>query len=66
MSSQKRPSVEKDHEISVVNNADAAHIDERKLMRRVDMHVIPWLALLYFLNSLDRGTIGNAKVRYQC
>ncbi|KIK61860.1 hypothetical protein GYMLUDRAFT_42275 [Collybiopsis luxurians FD-317 M1] len=37
-------------------------IDERKLMRRIDLHVIPWLALLYFLNFMDRGNIGNAKL----
>lgn len=42
---------------------DTSGIDEKKLMRKVDWNVIPWLALLYLLNSLDRGNIGNAKVR---
>ena len=37
-------------------------IDERKLMRKIDWHVVPWLALLYLLNFLDRGNIGNARV----
>ncbi|KAJ4002442.1 MFS general substrate transporter [Lentinula boryana] len=37
-------------------------IDEKKLMRRIDLHVIPWLAILYFLNFMDRGNIGNAKL----
>jgi hypothetical protein len=41
---------------------DTSGIDEKKLIRKVDWHVIPWLALLYLLNSLDRGNIGNAKV----
>lgn len=41
---------------------DTSGVDEKKLMRRVDWHVIPWLALLYLLNFLDRGSIGNAKV----
>ncbi|TRM66434.1 major facilitator superfamily domain-containing protein [Schizophyllum amplum] len=29
---------------------------------KVDWHVIPWLALLYLLNFLDRGNVGNAKL----
>ena len=37
-------------------------IDERKLLRKIDLHVVPWLALLYLLNFLDRGSIGNARV----
>ena len=37
-------------------------VDERRLMRRIDWHVVPWLALLYLLNFLDRGNIGNARV----
>ncbi|KAI4526357.1 MFS general substrate transporter [Schizophyllum commune Loenen D] len=41
---------------------EASGIDERKLMRKVDWHVIPWLALLYLLNFLDRGNVGNAKL----
>lgn len=38
-------------------------VDERKLLRKIDWHVVPWLALLYLLNFLDRGNIGNARVR---
>ena len=41
---------------------DTSKVDERKLMRRVDVHIIPWLTLVYLLNFLDRGSIGNAKV----
>lgn len=41
---------------------DTNGVDEKKLMRRVDLHIIPWLAVLYFLNFMDRGNIGNAKV----
>ena len=25
-------------------------VDERKLLRKIDWHVVPWLALLYLLN----------------
>lgn len=41
---------------------DTSGIDEKKLMRRIDLHIIPWLAVLYLLNFLDRGSIGNARV----
>lgn len=40
----------------------AGGVDERKLLWKIDLHVIPWLATLYLLNFLDRGSIGNAKV----
>ena len=42
---------------------DISNVDERKLMRRIDIRLIPYLTLLYLLNSLDRGSIGNARVR---
>lgn len=48
--------------ISTVDLHAAGHIDERKLLWKIDYHVVPWLALLYLLNFLDRGSIGNAKV----
>lgn len=41
---------------------DTSGIDEKKLMRKVDWHVIPWLALLYLLSYLDRGNVGNARL----
>lgn len=37
-------------------------VDERALLRKIDLHLIPWLALLYLLNFLDRSNIGNARV----
>jgi len=43
-------------------DVDTSGVDERKLMRRMDWHTVPWMALLYFLNFLDRGNIGNAKL----
>jgi hypothetical protein len=41
---------------------DTSQVDERRLLRKIDIRVVPWLGLLYFLNFLDRGSIGNAKV----
>ncbi|KAF3052043.1 hypothetical protein E8E11_003033 [Didymella keratinophila] len=39
-----------------------AHLDEAKILRKMDWHLIPMLALLYLLSFLDRGNIGNAKI----
>jgi sugar phosphate permease len=43
-------------------HVDTSQVDERRLLRKIDIRVVPWLALLYFLNFLDRGSIGNAKL----
>ncbi|KAF7799237.1 hypothetical protein EIP86_010469 [Pleurotus ostreatoroseus] len=47
---------------SVSDDSVLESIDERKLLRKIDWHVVPWLALLYLLNFLDRGNIGNARL----
>lgn len=41
---------------------DVSIVDEKKLMWKVDLHVIPWLTILYLFSFLDRGSIGNAKL----
>ena len=38
-------------------------IDDKKLVRKIDLVLIPWLSLLYLIAFLDRSSIGNAKVR---
>lgn len=43
-------------------DVDTSSVDEARLMRKIDIRLIPWLALLYLLNFLDRGSIGNARV----
>ncbi|KAH7912569.1 major facilitator superfamily domain-containing protein [Hygrophoropsis aurantiaca] len=43
-------------------DVNTTQVDERKLLRRIDIRVVPWLGLLYLLNFLDRGAIGNAKL----
>ncbi|KAI0034264.1 MFS general substrate transporter [Vararia minispora EC-137] len=43
-------------------DVDTSGVDEKKLIRKIDLRLIPWLAGLYFLNSLDRGSIGNARL----
>ncbi|KAF9647072.1 MFS general substrate transporter [Thelephora ganbajun] len=39
-----------------------SHIDERKVMRKIDLRVIPVLTLLYLLAFLDRVNISNAAI----
>lgn len=45
-----------------VTYASFAHLDEKKILRKMDLRLIPMLALLYLLSFLDRGNIGNAKI----
>ncbi|KAK9249764.1 hypothetical protein V1507DRAFT_367938, partial [Lipomyces tetrasporus] len=35
---------------------------EQRLVWKVDMHVVPWLFLLYLCAFIDRVNIGNAKI----
>lgn len=37
------------------------HTTEKKLMRRIDLHLLPFISLLYLLAFLDRVNIANAK-----
>ncbi|KAG6810176.1 hypothetical protein H0H92_013014 [Tricholoma furcatifolium] len=37
--------------------------EEERLYRKIDMRLIPILALLYLLSFIDRGNIGNAKLQ---
>lgn len=37
---------------------------EKALLRKVDLHVVPPLVLLFFLAFLDRVNIGNAKIQF--
>jgi hypothetical protein len=43
-------------------HVDFSDVDEKKVLRKMDIRLIPMLALLYLLSFLDRGNIGNAKI----
>ncbi len=43
-------------------HADFSHINSKKVLRKMDIRLIPMLSLLYLLAFLDRGNIGNAKI----
>jgi hypothetical protein len=45
---------------------DISAVDPRKLKRKIDVQLLPWLTLLYLTNFLDRGSIGNARVCTVC
>ncbi|KAF4982420.1 hypothetical protein FZEAL_1938 [Fusarium zealandicum] len=56
------------HEVDLVNDPDAGLTEEerrdaeKKLVRKMDMKLVPWLCLLYLICFLDRTNIGNAKI----
>ncbi|KAF1971395.1 MFS nicotinic acid transporter-like protein Tna1 [Bimuria novae-zelandiae CBS 107.79] len=35
---------------------------DRKLLKKLDLRLIPWLSFLYLISFLDRTNIGNAKI----
>jgi hypothetical protein len=43
-------------------DVDFSNVDEKATLRKMDLHLLPMLALLYLLSFLDRGNIGNAKI----
>lgn len=38
------------------------NIDHAKLLRKMDLHIIPGITILFLLSFIDRGNIGNAKI----
>lgn len=45
------------------SEVDFSHINSKKVLRKMDIRLIPNLALLYLLSFLDRGNIGNARIQ---
>lgn len=43
-------------------HVDFSHMDEKRILRKIDLRLLPMLSLLYLLAFLDRGNIGNAKI----
>ncbi|KAF8481298.1 MFS general substrate transporter [Russula ochroleuca] len=43
-------------------DVDTSAVDPVKLKRKIDFRLLPWLTLLYLMNYLDRGSIGNARL----
>ena len=36
---------------------------EKRLTRRLDIHVVPIIGLLYMINFIDRANLGNARIQ---
>ncbi|KAI0305841.1 MFS general substrate transporter [Multifurca ochricompacta] len=61
-SGEKGGPSQEDNALAYTASLDFPQVDERKLLRKIDLHLIPWLSLLYLLSFLDRTSIGNAKL----
>lgn len=44
-------------------DVDFSMVNEKATLRKMDIRLIPMLAVLYLLSFLDRGNIGNAKIQ---
>ena len=63
--------LKQDKEIGIEKIVDASkdlrerfnHINGDKVLRRIDLRVMPILSLLYLFSFLDRSNIGNAKIQ---
>jgi len=62
-SEKEKRSIQTDSKTSVSPlynpHVDVSGVDEQKLLRKVDLTLIPWLSLLYLLSFLDRANIGK-------
>ncbi|KAK0202517.1 MFS general substrate transporter [Desarmillaria ectypa] len=44
---------------------DVSGIDERKLLRKLDIALVPWLSFLYLLSFLDRSSIAKCLYHFE-
>ncbi|KAI0414708.1 major facilitator superfamily domain-containing protein [Xylaria grammica] len=70
-----RTTVEKSHEVLHIENEKGVSMteeeafihsypekDRKRLLLKMDLHILPTLILLYLLSFIDRANIGNAKI----
>lgn len=62
--SEKAASTPSEHsqEYSDAIEHEAAAINEKKLVRKIDLVLLPAIAVLYLLSFLDRSNVANARV----
>ncbi|KAI4250361.1 MAG: hypothetical protein L6R42_008736, partial [Xanthoria sp. 1 TBL-2021] len=58
---QRAPSLELTAK-QAVDVPEIDHVAEKKLVRKLDLHIIPFIMLLYLFSFLDRVNIGNARL----
>ncbi|PSR83202.1 major facilitator superfamily domain-containing protein [Coniella lustricola] len=51
----------KPHDASVLDDYEPNTEEERKLVRKIDLYLLPTIWLMYLLSYMDRTNIGNAK-----
>ncbi|KAI9036836.1 MFS transporter [Aspergillus affinis] len=49
-------------DVEVTNSPHSSVINERKLVAKIDRHIVPCLCAMYILSFLDRVNIGNASI----
>jgi len=54
--------VEEENDIKTNEHRTSDDPDDKKLLRKLDLHLIPTMTLLYLLSYLDRVNIGQAKI----
>lgn len=54
--------VESTVESTDVESKDFDHEMEDKVLKKMDLYLVPTLAWIYFLSALDKGNIGNAQL----
>lgn len=64
---KKEEQIPKDQEILGTTTDDdnlpsISHPMEKKIVRKMDMYIIPLMGLMYFLSNLDKSNIGNAEI----
>jgi hypothetical protein len=42
--------------LSAVDDGELSKVDEAKLLRKIDLHVLPFICVMYLLAFLDRYT----------
>ena len=58
----ERAAEEEINQVSSTHHEVQEDLDDRQLLRKLDLHLIPTMTLLYLLSYLDRVNIGQAKI----
>ncbi|KAM5357724.1 hypothetical protein ACJZ2D_015971 [Fusarium nematophilum] len=59
---ERADNIDLPNQVVSVENADWSGPDTKRLIRKIDWAIIPFVALLYLLSFLDRTNIGNARL----
>lgn len=54
--------VERTEKVQSVEDSGWSEVDTKRLIRKIDWSIIPFVSLLYLLSFLDRTNIGNARL----